>query len=55
MPQLNPAPWFMIFLFVWTFFLTTMPGKIMTFSLNDSPTPKNIQKPKMAPWNWPWA
>nr|YP_009160421.1 ATP synthase F0 subunit 8 [Urogymnus dalyensis]AIY56263.1 ATP synthase F0 subunit 8 [Urogymnus dalyensis] len=55
MPQLNPNPWFMIFLFAWTFFLLLMPGKIMSYMFNNCPTTKNTQKPKSTPWNWPWA
>nr|UDF87692.1 ATP synthase F0 subunit 8 [Gymnura altavela]WNH19778.1 ATP synthase F0 subunit 8 [Gymnura altavela] len=55
MPQLNPAPWFLIFLFTWIFFLAVMPGKIMSYLLNNAPTPKNAQKSKVAPWNWPWT
>nr|YP_007026385.1 ATP synthase F0 subunit 8 [Telatrygon zugei]AFV48247.1 ATP synthase F0 subunit 8 [Telatrygon zugei] len=55
MPQLNPNPWFLIFLFTWTFFLIILPGKVTSYLLNNNPTTKDIQKPKPTPWNWPWT
>nr|QZL30461.1 ATP synthase F0 subunit 8 [Paratrygon sp. o FPM-2021]QZL30510.1 ATP synthase F0 subunit 8 [Paratrygon sp. o FPM-2021] len=54
MPQLNPNPWFLIFLFTWLFFLTIMPNKVMSHLFNNNIT-KNIQKPRPTPWNWPWS
>nr|YP_010959164.1 ATP synthase F0 subunit 8 [Urolophus aurantiacus]WND64991.1 ATP synthase F0 subunit 8 [Urolophus aurantiacus] len=55
MPQLNPSPWFLIFLFTWLFFLATMPTKVVHHLFNNPPTTKNIQKSKPTPWNWPWT
>nr|QZL31462.1 ATP synthase F0 subunit 8 [Urobatis jamaicensis] len=55
MPQLNPSPWFLIFLFAWMFFLIIMPSKVMMHRFNNLPTPKNTQKSKPTPWNWPWT
>nr|AIZ03213.1 ATP synthase F0 subunit 8 [Mobula munkiana]AOY35849.1 ATPase subunit 8 [Mobula munkiana] len=55
MPQLNPSPWFLIFLFAWLFFLVIMPGKVMSYLFNNNPTTKSTQKSKPTPWNWPWT
>nr|QZL31465.1 ATP synthase F0 subunit 8 [Urobatis halleri] len=55
MPQLNPNPWFLIFLFAWTFFLIIMPAKVMSHLPNNLPTTKSTQKAEPSPWNWPWA
>nr|AIZ03109.1 ATP synthase F0 subunit 8 [Rhinoptera steindachneri] len=55
MPQLNPSPWFLIFLFAWLFFLIVMPDKVMSYIFNNNPTTKSTQKSKPTPWNWPWA
>nr|QGX86694.1 ATP synthase F0 subunit 8 [Glaucostegus granulatus] len=54
MPQLNPNPWLIIFLLSWLFFLTVMPQKVTSYVFNNSLTPKNVEKPKPEPWNWPW-
>nr|YP_010954579.1 ATP synthase F0 subunit 8 [Fluvitrygon signifer]WMW14041.1 ATP synthase F0 subunit 8 [Fluvitrygon signifer] len=55
MPQLNPNPWFMVFLFTWLFFLLLMPGKLTSYLFANHPTTKNTQMPKPSPWNWPWT
>nr|YP_009024599.1 ATP synthase F0 subunit 8 [Rhinobatos schlegelii]AHN05788.1 ATP synthase F0 subunit 8 [Rhinobatos schlegelii] len=55
MPQLNPNPWFLIFLFSWLFFLIMMPQKVTSYLFNNNPTLKNIKKLKPEPWNWPWT
>nr|QZL30458.1 ATP synthase F0 subunit 8 [Paratrygon ajereba]QZL30609.1 ATP synthase F0 subunit 8 [Paratrygon ajereba]QZL30612.1 ATP synthase F0 subunit 8 [Paratrygon ajereba]QZL30615.1 ATP synthase F0 subunit 8 [Paratrygon ajereba]QZL30618.1 ATP synthase F0 subunit 8 [Paratrygon ajereba] len=54
MPQLNPNPWFPIFLFTWLFFLIIMPNKVMSHLLNNN-IAENTQKPQPTPWNWPWS
>nr|QZL30507.1 ATP synthase F0 subunit 8 [Paratrygon sp. p FPM-2021]QZL30513.1 ATP synthase F0 subunit 8 [Paratrygon sp. p FPM-2021] len=54
MPQLNPNPWFLTFLFTWLFFLTIMPNKVMSHLFNNNIT-ENTQKPQPTPWNWPWS
>nr|YP_010507361.1 ATP synthase F0 subunit 8 [Takydromus sylvaticus]AFP97620.1 ATP synthase F0 subunit 8 [Takydromus sylvaticus]UXG18840.1 ATP synthase F0 subunit 8 [Takydromus sylvaticus] len=52
MPQLNPAPWFLIFLLTWlTLLLLSM--KI----LNNKPkpsTPKYSKQLINMYWTWPW-
>nr|YP_009019223.1 ATP synthase subunit 8 [Achirus lineatus]AFC88420.1 ATP synthase subunit 8 [Achirus lineatus] len=54
MPQLNPAPWLLIFLTTWLIFLTLIPTKIMKFTFPSHPTPKSKQATKTTPFNWPW-
>nr|YP_010944702.1 ATP synthase F0 subunit 8 [Fowleria isostigma]WMC20786.1 ATP synthase F0 subunit 8 [Fowleria isostigma] len=54
MPQLNPAPWFMILVFSWLVFLTVIPPKILAHTFPNEPTSQAVQKPKTDPWNWPW-
>nr|YP_009158778.1 ATP synthase F0 subunit 8 [Dipturus trachyderma]AHJ61109.1 ATP synthase F0 subunit 8 [Dipturus argentinensis]AKP18574.1 ATPase subunit 8 [Dipturus trachyderma] len=55
MPQLSLNPWFLIFLFSWLFFLIVLPHKLTSYLLNYSPAPKNTEKQKPEPWNWPWS
>nr|YP_010950401.1 ATP synthase F0 subunit 8 [Bathyraja taranetzi]WMI36331.1 ATP synthase F0 subunit 8 [Bathyraja taranetzi] len=55
MPQLNPSPWFLIFLFSWLFFLIILPHKLTSYMFNYDPTLKNVKKQKPEPWNWPWS
>nr|YP_009104608.1 ATP synthase F0 subunit 8 [Narcine entemedor]AIT70279.1 ATP synthase F0 subunit 8 [Narcine entemedor] len=54
MPQLNPNPWFLIFLFSWLFFLTIMTQKVMNHLFIKYPKLENTNKPKPKPWYWPW-
>nr|QHN51339.1 ATP synthase F0 subunit 8 [Zootoca vivipara] len=52
MPQLNPAPWFLIFMLIWT---TTI--CLMTKILNIYPRPQipqYIKKTYNYHWTWPW-
>nr|YP_010515083.1 ATP synthase F0 subunit 8 [Narcine timlei]UXL87069.1 ATP synthase F0 subunit 8 [Narcine timlei] len=55
MPQLNPNPWFLLFLFSWLFFLTAMTKKVMTFTFIKEPMTKNVKTIKTKPWDWPWT
>nr|YP_009369696.1 ATP synthase F0 subunit 8 [Narcine bancroftii]AMB36435.1 ATP synthase F0 subunit 8 [Narcine bancroftii] len=55
MPQLNPNPWFFIFLFSWLFFLIIMTKQVMNHLFNKEPKLKNTDKPKPEPWYWPWT
>nr|WNH20195.1 ATP synthase F0 subunit 8 [Brachysomophis henshawi] len=54
MPQLNPAPWFMILVFSWMVFLAIIPTKIMGHIFNNDPNPQTTKKPQLSPWAWPW-
>nr|YP_010279430.1 ATP synthase F0 subunit 8 [Narke japonica]UKG21295.1 ATP synthase F0 subunit 8 [Narke japonica] len=55
MPQLNPNPWFLIFIFSWLFFLVIMTQKVMSHLPTKQNLFKKTQKPKPKPWNWPWT
>nr|QHI42863.1 ATP synthase F0 subunit 8 [Solea solea] len=54
MPQLNPAPWFLILVFSWLVFLTILPPKILNHTFPNEPTPASSKKPLTNSWNWPW-
>nr|YP_010956852.1 ATP synthase F0 subunit 8 [Trachinocephalus myops]WMY89997.1 ATP synthase F0 subunit 8 [Trachinocephalus myops] len=55
MPQLNPSPWFSIFIFSWLVFLTFLPTKVIkhTFPHDPLPQPAGLMDPQ--PWTWPWT
>nr|QNP08395.1 ATP synthase F0 subunit 8 [Cynoglossus melampetalus] len=53
MPQLNPNPWFLIWLSSWLIFLLTMPQLITMFKPLNLPTKNQILNP-LDPWHWPW-
>nr|BAD12316.1 ATPase subunits 8 [Albula glossodonta] len=55
MPQLNPAPWFFIFVLSWFIYLTVIHTKVTGHVFANEPTvsvDKLESKPE--PWNWPW-
>nr|YP_009170397.1 ATP synthase F0 subunit 8 [Amblyrhynchus cristatus]ALE29395.1 ATP synthase F0 subunit 8 [Amblyrhynchus cristatus] len=54
MPQLNPSPWFLIFLLTWTVLTTTLLNKTLHSKLPNSPTPKEPEQPPTETWIWPW-
>nr|NP_739949.1 ATP synthase F0 subunit 8 [Zenion japonicum]BAC23545.1 ATPase subunit 8 [Zenion japonicum] len=54
MPQLNPAPWLMIFMFSWLVFLTVVVPKALAHSFPNEPNPQATETMKATPWNWPW-
>nr|NP_739962.1 ATP synthase F0 subunit 8 [Allocyttus niger]BAC23558.1 ATPase subunit 8 [Allocyttus niger] len=54
MPQLNPAPWLMIFVFSWLVFLAVIPPKILAHNFTNEPTTQTTETMKPNPWNWPW-
>nr|YP_009254159.1 ATP synthase F0 subunit 8 [Takydromus amurensis]ANC62845.1 ATP synthase F0 subunit 8 [Takydromus amurensis] len=53
MPQLNPAPWFLVFLLTWlSLFL------LSTKILNNKPklsTSPNFKQLNNTYWTWPWS
>nr|YP_010956358.1 ATP synthase F0 subunit 8 [Synodus macrops]WMY89451.1 ATP synthase F0 subunit 8 [Synodus macrops]WNV64237.1 ATP synthase F0 subunit 8 [Synodus macrops] len=55
MPQLNPAPWFMIMLFSWAIFLTLIPPKVIGHAFPNEPSPEAANAMKTQPWTWPWS
>nr|AAP75321.1 ATP synthase 8 [Chrysiptera galba]AAP75323.1 ATP synthase 8 [Chrysiptera galba]QUJ18393.1 ATP synthase protein 8 [Chrysiptera galba] len=54
MPQLDPAPWFMIFVSSWAIFLTIIPAKILAHTSPNEPTHQSSEKAKTESWSWPW-
>nr|YP_009176835.1 ATP synthase F0 subunit 8 [Sillago japonica]ALJ11042.1 ATP synthase subunit 8 [Sillago japonica]ALK48412.1 ATP synthase F0 subunit 8 [Sillago japonica]QPQ74867.1 ATP synthase F0 subunit 8 [Sillago japonica]BAX03712.1 ATPase subunit 8 [Sillago japonica]BBU25947.1 ATPase subunit 8 [Sillago japonica] len=54
MPQLNPGPWFMAFVFSWLVFLTIIPSKVLANSFPNEPASHAVEKMKSDPWSWPW-
>nr|QUJ18207.1 ATP synthase protein 8 [Acyrtops beryllinus] len=54
MPQLNPAPWFLILTFSWIIILTIVTPKIVTHITPNKPSIHESQQPKTNSWTWPW-
>nr|YP_009255537.1 ATP synthase F0 subunit 8 [Cynoglossus joyneri]AND82389.1 ATP synthase subunit 8 [Cynoglossus joyneri]ARK36814.1 ATP synthase subunit 8 [Cynoglossus joyneri] len=53
MPQLNPAPWFLIWVSSWLIFLFTIPAVVMMFK-RTNPLIKSQTLNPSDPWHWPW-
>nr|BAF43996.1 ATPase subunit 8 [Geocalamus acutus] len=52
MPQLNPAPWFLLLIFTWlTLMLYMMKAAYVTFYLYPTQQPKPSYT---CHWHWPW-
>nr|YP_009258897.1 ATP synthase F0 subunit 8 [Lophonectes gallus]AID59854.1 ATP synthase F0 subunit 8 [Lophonectes gallus] len=54
MPQLNPAPWFMILLFSWLIFLTIVPNKVLEHNTPNEPVAQDPHAAQKTTWTWPW-
>nr|YP_009672806.1 ATP synthase F0 subunit 8 [Lovettia sealii]QDE53114.1 ATPase subunit 8 [Lovettia sealii] len=54
MPQLDPAPWFFMFIFSWLVFLIMIPPKVLNFVFPNEPSTQSTEKPKPTTWLWPW-
>nr|YP_009685716.1 ATP synthase F0 subunit 8 [Aphyosemion cognatum]QDX07527.1 ATP synthase F0 subunit 8 [Aphyosemion cognatum] len=54
MPQLNPAPWFMILIFAWAIFLFIIPQKVLAHNYPNDPGLQDLSNSKTELWNWPW-
>nr|YP_010234506.1 ATP synthase F0 subunit 8 [Acanthodactylus guineensis]QTA72685.1 ATP synthase F0 subunit 8 [Acanthodactylus guineensis] len=52
MPQLNPTPWFFIFMMVWITLIMLL-TKII-FNKNPSLPVQQISTPNINFWIWPW-
>nr|YP_002427681.1 ATP synthase F0 subunit 8 [Eremias brenchleyi]ABO64377.1 ATPase subunit 8 [Eremias brenchleyi] len=52
MPQLNPAPWFMVLLLIWATFIIML-TKVLKTRPNLTPTQCHHQ-PSTNLWIWPW-
>nr|QHI42762.1 ATP synthase F0 subunit 8 [Arnoglossus laterna] len=54
MPQLNPAPWFMILAFSWLVFLTVIPAKVLKHTTPNQPLAPSTHTDQKTIWTWPW-
>nr|AAN46504.1 ATP synthase F0 subunit 8 [Crax globulosa] len=54
MPQLNPNPWFTIFLLTWLPFSLLIQPKLLSFIQTNPPSNKALAT-KTTPWTWPWT
>nr|WNH22535.1 ATP synthase F0 subunit 8 [Polydactylus virginicus] len=54
MPQLNPSPWFFIFILSWTALLVVVLPKTLNYLFPNEPTLQSAEKTKQDPWTWPW-
>nr|QCW57878.1 ATP synthase F0 subunit 8 [Plethodon shenandoah]QCW57891.1 ATP synthase F0 subunit 8 [Plethodon shenandoah]QCW57904.1 ATP synthase F0 subunit 8 [Plethodon shenandoah]QCW57917.1 ATP synthase F0 subunit 8 [Plethodon shenandoah]QCW57930.1 ATP synthase F0 subunit 8 [Plethodon shenandoah] len=53
MPQLNPDPWFIIFIMSWLMFLIILTPHTTKFKLMKKPAMQHTYN-KIPSWNWPW-
>nr|AGN71119.1 ATP synthase F0 subunit 8 [Crinia signifera] len=53
MPQLNPSPWFSIFVASWTILILISLLKTSKSQTPNSPANKQF-KLAHSPWTWPW-
>nr|WCF77128.1 ATP synthase F0 subunit 8 [Iguana iguana iguana] len=54
MPQLNPSPWFLILLLIWTTLATAFLNKTIHSKFPNPPTPQKPSQKPTEPWTWPW-
>nr|YP_007316796.1 ATP synthase F0 subunit 8 [Lechriodus melanopyga]AEC33153.1 ATP synthase F0 subunit 8 [Lechriodus melanopyga] len=54
MPQLNPSPWFFIFIVSWVIFILISLIKVSSFYFPNNPSPKHY-KNLNSTWTWPWT
>nr|AEX10788.1 ATPase8 [Phrynosoma asio] len=54
MPQLNPSPWFLILLMVWTTLMIIFMNKTLNILYPNTPTQSQMKNP-LTPWIWPWS
>nr|AIC78693.1 ATPase8 [Profundulus punctatus] len=54
MPQLLPAPWFCILLYVWLVYLYLLPLKVVTYVYPNDKDLQALYKTKKLYWLWPW-
>nr|ACN89885.1 ATP synthase F0 subunit 8 [Polydactylus sexfilis]WNH20546.1 ATP synthase F0 subunit 8 [Polydactylus sexfilis] len=55
MPQLNPSPWFYIFMTSWLVLLTVVFPKTLNHTFSNEPALQNTQETKRGTWLWPWS
>nr|YP_010567833.1 ATP synthase F0 subunit 8 [Noturus leptacanthus]UZC55474.1 ATP synthase subunit 8 [Noturus leptacanthus]UZC55487.1 ATP synthase subunit 8 [Noturus leptacanthus]UZC55500.1 ATP synthase subunit 8 [Noturus leptacanthus] len=54
MPQLNPAPWFMILVYSWLILLMMIPNKVLNHTFTNDIATLGAEKLKSSTWTWPW-
>nr|ADW93254.1 ATPase 8 [Brachymeles apus] len=54
MPQLNPAPWFLILTLSWVVLLLLFHTKILMMTPYNNPTTPDLTTHQTTHWNWPW-
>nr|YP_097028.1 ATP synthase F0 subunit 8 [Aneides flavipunctatus]AAU20452.1 ATP synthase F0 subunit 8 [Aneides flavipunctatus] len=54
MPQLNPSPWFLIFMMSWFIYLIILMSKTTNFKMLNKPT-QYLYLTNPQPWNWLWV
>nr|YP_009116593.1 ATPase subunit 8 [Polydactylus plebeius]BAQ20920.1 ATPase subunit 8 [Polydactylus plebeius] len=55
MPQLNPSPWFYIFIVSWLVLLTVAFPKTLDYTFPNEATLQDTQEAKRGTWLWPWT
>nr|AGZ18942.1 ATP synthase F0 subunit 8 [Dermophis mexicanus] len=53
MPQLNPHPWFMIMMMLWTITLTMILTKMTKYKSTNMIIQNSMHKQHQS-WTWPW-
>nr|YP_002970851.1 ATP synthase F0 subunit 8 [Basiliscus vittatus]BAH70386.1 ATPase subunit8 [Basiliscus vittatus] len=54
MPQLNPAPWFLISLMTWITLMLFLNKTLYSKHLNQPAQTSLENKTTTPPWTWPW-
>nr|QUJ18233.1 ATP synthase protein 8 [Pseudoplesiops revellei] len=54
MPQLDPSPWFFIFVISWAVFIYFIPPKVLSHTFPNDPVLLDSKKSKSNSWNWLW-
>nr|YP_009116567.1 ATPase subunit 8 [Lobotes surinamensis]BAQ20842.1 ATPase subunit 8 [Lobotes surinamensis] len=54
MPQLNPTPWLLTFIFSWVTFLTILTAKVLAHQFPTEPSLQNKKTLDLESWTWPW-
>nr|ABA39003.1 ATP synthase F0 subunit 8 [Cryptoleucopteryx plumbea]ADA58083.1 ATP synthase F0 subunit 8 [Cryptoleucopteryx plumbea] len=55
MPQLNPAPWFLIMTLSWLTLTLIIQPKLLSFIPTTTPSIKPTTTTHIPSWNWPWT